>query len=347
MNPSTLLIGSACFGLLTTGAQAQSIEFSTDATLDRWMYPFNGTPGNRLSASTFGIPRLEGFDDHDAQLILGFRTQPAVPSGLDPGAYRITGVRVFATVSNGNQFRYDPTYDSHLTYQNQVGNFPGLVPDQDPGRPVMLWGVGYRDGFTRETWQENSGFGNNPTVLPSQETRTAFIAVFDADGVATDASNQLKDGVDLDPMAVGQTDMVSPGTLVPSDTTFVFEVDLCDPGTQAYLAEGLGAGELRFGISSLHAAEGGPEGGTGETSFPIWYTRENPIAQILGYTAHMEIEVRVGSVADYNEDGAVNVFDVFAFLNDLASGNPAADINRDCALNVFDVFAFLDEYNTP
>jgi hypothetical protein len=197
-------------------AEAQLIQFASDATLDRWMYPFNGTPGTRLSASTFGIPRLAGFDDHDAQFIVGFRTEPSVPTGLAPSSYRVISATVTATVTNDQQFRYDPTYDAHNTYENQEGSFPGLIPDSDPGRPIMLWGVGYRDGFSLATWRENSPFGFNPTVLPSQEARTAYIAVFDAAGVATDASNHLKAGIDLSPMAIGTTDTVAPGAFVPA-----------------------------------------------------------------------------------------------------------------------------------
>lgn len=328
-------------------AAGQLIQFASDATLDRWMYPFNGTPGTRLSASTFGIPRLAGFDDHDAQFIVGFRTDPTVPTGLAPSSYRVISATVTATVANDQQFRYDPTYDAHNTYENQEGSFPGLIPDSDPGRPIMIWGVGYRDGFSLATWRENSPFGFNPTVPPSQEARTAYIAIFDAAGNATDASNHLKAGIDLTPMAVGTTDAVAPGALVPADTTFTFEINLCDPGTRAYLRQSLAAGELRFGISSLHEAEGGPDGGSGEFSFPIWYTRENPIAQILGYKPRLELDVRVGNAGDYNGDGLRNFFDISAFLNDFNAGNPAADMNSDCVLNFFDISIFLNEFNNP
>ena len=56
-------------------AQSQTITVQYDApSLDRWNYPFNGSPGTRLSASTFGAVDLEGFDDHDAQFIVGFDT---------------------------------------------------------------------------------------------------------------------------------------------------------------------------------------------------------------------------------------------------------------------------------
>lgn len=347
MFPQTAALGLGLLAIAGPAAQAQLIDFSTDATLDRWMYPFNGTPGTRLSASTFGIPRLEGFDDHDAQFILGFRTDSAIPTGLDASQYRIISVRVSATVSNDQAFRFDATYDPHFTYQNQEGHYPHLQPDTTPGRPVKLWGVGYRDGFTLETWQETSPFGFNPTIPPSQEARTAYIAVFDPDGTPSDASNNLKQEVDLTPMAIGQTDAVAPGVLVPADTTFTFDVDICQPGVRAYLQQSLAAGEPRFGISSLHEADGGPDGGAGPVAYPIWYTRENPIAQIFGYVPHMEIEVRVGNAGDYNGDGVRNFFDISDFLRDFNAGNLAADMNGDCVLNFFDISIFLNEFNNP
>jgi hypothetical protein len=334
---------AACVG----GVNAQLIGLDTTATLDRWMYPFSGSPGTRLSASTFGAPRLDGFDDHDAQFIVGFDTDGLVPVGLAPALYRVVSATVYATVTNDRQFRFDPTYDNQNTYQSQEGGYPALVPDADTGRPVHLWGVGYRDGFTLETWTETSPFGFNPTIPPAQEARTAFIATFDANGQASDASNHLTAERDLDPMAIGQADGVSPGQLVAADTTFAFSVDLCGQGTRTYLNESLAAGELRFGISCLHPADGGPSGGAGDPSYPVWYTRENPIAQILGLQPRLELEVRVGSAADYNGDGLRNFFDIAAFLDDFNTGAPAADLNTDCTLNFFDLLTFIDEFNTP
>lgn len=327
------------------GAGAQLFMLDQTATLDRWMYPFNGSPGTRLSASTFGAPRLEGFDDHDAQFIVGFDVDGSVPVGLAPTAYRVVSATVYATVSNDLQFRFDPTYDDQNTYESQEGGYPGLTPDADTGRPVHLWGVGYRDGFTIQTWTETTAFGFNPTIPPAQEARTAFIATFDAAGVAADATNHLTSEIDLSPMAIGQADGVSPGELVPTDTTFAFTVDLCAEGVRAYLGQSLSAGEVRLGISSLHPADGGPGGGTGDPSYPIWYTRENPIAQILGLQPRLELEVRVGSAADYNGDGLRNFFDLTAFLDDFNVGLPAADINADCTLNFFDLLAFISEFN--
>ena len=333
--------------LAAGAARAQVIEFAGVATLDRWMYPFNGSPGTRLNASTFGAPRLEGFDDHDAQFIVGFATADQIPTGLPLEQYRFASVTVRATVSNDQQFRFDPTYDNQNTYDNQEGGYPNLVPDSDVGRPVELYPLGYREGYTASTWTETTTFGFNPVVPPAQEARTAFMAIVDTDGNATDASNNLTGEFDLSPMGVGQTDTVAPGDLVPFDTTFTFEVDLCDAGTRAYLARGLAAGELRFAIASLHPASGGDTGPTGDPTYPIWYTRENPIAQIFELEPRIELTVRTGPIGDYDDNGARNIFDILAFIDDYNAGSPLADLTGDCQFNIFDILAFIDAYNAP
>ena len=322
-------------------AQSQIIDVQYNTTtLDRWNYPFNGSPGSRLSASTFGAVLLEGFDDHDAQFVIGFDTDADVPAGLEAGQYRVLSATVTITNSNGGVFRYDPTYDTFDTYR-----FLDDSLDTDPGRPVHLWAVGYRNGFDQSSWGEYTTFGGPPSVEPVQESRNAFGVYFpDALSAPVEISNNLKQWFDPTPMAIAQTDAVAPGQLVPADTEFSFEVDLCQPGIKNYLAQGLSLGEARFAVSSLHAANGGKGGGTGDVLYPFWYTRENPVAVLLGLTPTLHLRVRVGSVGDYNGDGVFNFFDVSAFLSDFTSGNLDADLNGDCTLNFFDVSMFLTAF---
>jgi len=51
-----------------------------------------------------------------------------------------------------------------------------------------------------------------------------------------------------------------------------------------------------------------------------------------------------GCLADINGDGALNFFDVSAFLNAFAAGDLLADFTGDGALNFFDVSAFLGAF---
>ncbi len=341
---AAFLGAAAC---LPSVASAQLTDFSSPATLDRWMYPFNGSPGTRLAASTFSARRIDGFDDHDAQFIVGFDSSSAFQTGLDPSMYRVTSVVVYASVTGEDRFRFDPTYDNQNTYDSQDGGYPNLVDDLDEGRPIHLWGLGYRDEFGASSWGETTTFGFNPVVPPAQEARTAFGAVFDASGDPIDISNNLTAEFDATPFAIGQADGVQPGELVPTDTEFSFAVDLCDPGTKAYLADGLSLGELRFAISSLHFASGGPDGGTGDPLFPEFYTRENPIAQILGLAPRIEVTAFVGPIGDYNGDGNRNFFDIADYIADFNAREPLADITGDCLFNFFDISAFIAEFNTP
>lgn len=310
-------------------------------SLDRWNYPFNFTPGMRASASTFGANFMAGFDDRDAQFIVGFDTGSSIPVGLAPGDYQVISLRVTAAVSNDVQFRYDPTADG-------LGTFLDPATDLDPGRPIELFAVGYRNGFELATWKETSSWGGTAMVEPSQGARNAFVATFDAGGAAIDASNSLKDGSVGFPMALATTDTVVPGDLVPVDSRFVFEVLLCDGQQRRYVQEALAFGRLNLAISTLEFVSNSDEGPpVGDPEYPIWYTRENPIAQILGLTPTIELVVRVGSPGDYNGDGLKDFFDVSAFLSDFAVGSPAADLDGDCVTDFFDVSAFLAAFATP
>lgn len=330
---------------ITTGfatAQSETISVQYDMpSLDRWNYPFNGSPGFRFNASTFGAPELVGFDDHDAQFIVGFETLADVTAGLNTSAYQVLSARVIITNSNGDQFRYDPTYDTHDTYL-----FLDDSLDTDEGRPVHLWAIGYEEGFDQTNWGEFSAFGGIADVDPTQGSRYAFASYFPFTGSDTvNVSNNIKEEFDPAPMAIGQTDTVLPGEFVPADTNFTFDVDLCQPGIRNYLADGLRLGEVRFAITSLHAANGGDGGGTGEIAYPFWYTKENPIASLLGLAPRLELTVRVGNPGDFNSDGSFDFFDVSAFLTAFNAGDLSADLNDDCTLNFFDVSAFLSAYS--
>lgn len=257
---------------LASAGRADVATFAAPS-LDRWNYPFNASPGTRESASTFGaVGTAGGFDDRDAQTILGFQTAGQVPAGLGAGSYRINALTVTATQINvPGGYAYDPTYDSIQTY----GDAPA-VADADAGRPVELYGVGFRNGFARlgygadaspPAFREGTAFApGNPTA---EGVRNAFALGFDAAGVGRDVSNNVSGGFESNPWAVGQT-ALAPGAAVPADTTFTFALDVADPAVAAYLAGGLDAGSLGFTLSSLHPATFG-----GAVQYPQFYLREN------------------------------------------------------------------------
>jgi len=243
-------------------------------------------------------------------------------------------------------FVYDPTPDAIETVYATTD--PQFIADSDPGRAIELFPVGYRSGFTNLGWVETSPFSLAPPVIaPVQGNRTAFAAEFDAVGNALDLSNQLKDRRSSPAAAVGLS-TVAPGANVPVDTRFDFEVDLSVPGVRAYLQRSLAEGRVRFAITSLHQTNFDPEnpgGGPGALTFPIFYTSENPLAQLLGLTPRMQLTVWVGSRADFDQSGTVNIFDLIAFLAAWNAGDPLTDIDGNGALSVFDIIGFLNEFN--
>lgn len=315
----------------------------TNASQDRWMYPFNGTPGTRLLASTFTTPSSWLFDDRDAQFIVLFDTVGAIPAGRGINGYRVISATLTVTVYNNNEFYYDSTYDLMSSYRDL--DDPEHTVDFDVGRPIEVYPVGYRDGFSLANWTETSPFNvvGDPFV-DGTRIRTAYAAWYSAAGAVTDVSLPVRDRLEIPPLAVATANL-SGGQLVPSDTRFTFQMNVCDPGVQRYFAEGLNFGRMNFSIVSMHGASWDPDIGPGDPSYPVYYTSENPLAQLFGMTPTFAITVRVGSAGDYNDDGQRNFFDVQLFLNDFSNGRAPADLNSDCRFDFFDVQRFLNEFS--
>ena len=102
-------------------------------SLDRWMYPFNFSAGAESSAPTFGAISQPGFDDRDAQFIIGFSTASQVVPGQPLDHYRLRHVhRVPGGRSSlrrviDRQHRPAPLRPLRGLHRRQV-------PDPEPGR---------------------------------------------------------------------------------------------------------------------------------------------------------------------------------------------------------------------
>ncbi len=341
MSSNRTCLALALGAALSSGASAQVVEaFYDEPTGDRWMYPFNGTPGTRIFASTFSAAAEgPGFDDRDAQFVLSFDTTDLITPGLDAGAYQIISARVTAVIDNGEQFRYDPTPDSFVTFLPDTDG--AYVADDDAGRAITIFGTGYRAGWDVFTWVETTTFGTVAEVDPAQGMRTIYAANFDSSGTAHDVSNNVKNRFDPRPLGVGLTDSVVVGELVPEGTVFTFELDRCDNAGRGFLQRSLRDGTLNLSISSMHLATGGMGGGTGDVTYPFFKTRDDFIAQLKGQVPTLELVVRVGSPGNYDGMGETDFSDVIAFLSDFGSGDPRADLAPPCGLDFSDVLAFL------
>lgn len=307
-----------------------------EPTLDRWNYPFNATPGERGSASVFAA-FFEDFDDRDAQFLVGFETSSDVPPGLPVCAYEIVSATLVVENLNGGIFAYDPTYDPYPTYLPDGD--PDAQSDSDAGRPLEVYGTAYRNGFTAETYVEDSPFGSSESTFKG--TRNAF-ATDNFGGLLEDVSNNVDGRFDPVPFAIGQNDSLSPGQIVPSDVKFTFDLDVSNPDVQSYLAGELQRGEIRLTVSSLQPAEFDGEGGGGG-AFASFYTRENLIHELFGdRAATLDIEVNIRLLGDANGDGQVNFSDLTVILFSFgpADGSPA-DVDCSGEINFSDLTATL------
>lgn len=311
-------------------------EFTFDLaspTLDRWMYPFNFEPATRPVAPTFASfdPR---FDTRDAQFFLGWDTAGLVTTNRGPANYLLRRVRLTLTITADQAFVYDPTYDSFVTYMT---NQPGYVPDADAGRPVELYGVAFRGGFTAATYTESSSYGPLGPIAGgniSIGTRNAYPVMFDTTGLPVDVSNNVGQHnpewtnapFEARPWAVGQTTNALPGELVPEDSQFTFDVDLSDPLVVGYLQQALDQGRLRLMVNSLSPAvqiTPGGTGGGGVGNYPQWSTRKN----LLNDVPQLELDGSVVTDADTDHDGLPDDWERFWFGDQSATvdGDPDGD----------------------
>lgn len=248
------------------------------------MYWFGDFDGKRPTASVYGaygsfdyISQGYDFDDRHAQMLLDFDTTALALPGKGAGNYTVNSLTLTVVVNEDLQFVYDPTQDALGTYRN-------VTPDSDSGRPLELFGVGYRGGWSLATFRENSPYQSN-NATGYKNVRNAFAMDF-VGGQARDVSNNVEQNFEVSPWAVGQilgnlTDSgafmqnpLSPGALVPFESVVQFTVNLSNPLIREYVQQGLQAGRLQFMVTSLleysYQNNQGANGG-----FPSFYTKES------------------------------------------------------------------------
>lgn len=345
-SPRTGLLRAARLIWLALGLAAPLAGFAADfnasapTSMDKWMYPFEfGTGGTRPVAPTFASFDSR-FDTRDAEFLLGWDTATVVPTGASPARYVLRRARLLLPVAADRTFLYDPTYDPIRTYFPT--NDPARLPDADAGRPVEVFGVGFRGGFNSATYLESSPFGpvgafTSNTI--SIGTRNAFAAQFDTNGVLVDVANHVGQlnlnwtnaPFEAAAWAIGTTTNAAPGEFVPIDSVFTFDLDLSDPLVHGYLARSLSEGRLRLMVSSLSPAQQITPGGTGLGglgSYPQWSTRENLIFPAeLPLGPSIELEGSYIGTADTDADGLPDDWERLHFgdLAATAAGDPDAD----------------------
>lgn len=286
----TLLTALALFA--ATPALAQSVAYD-HPTFDRWNYPFNGTPGTKDVATTFSsgfVPDL--FDDRDAQFLNTFVTADDVTTGLGTSNYVITSARFTVSLDPrfANLVAYDNTYDTWNTARDPSQD--GYTPDTDAGRPMELYATGFRNGLDPFSYNDSQAFAfNDPTL---EGVRNAFAADVDPVGNLRDVSNNIRDGFDANPLAIGQIDGLNPGDLVGEGATFTFDLNVADAGIQNFLASGLDLGAIALSLTSLYPAVQG-----GDVTYPGFYTNDSffPDAQAATFEFTYEIVPTPGALS--------------------------------------------------
>lgn len=336
----TTLATTATAAAVACAAPAQDgeelITISKDApTLDRWMYTFNQTPGYRPLGSLFAywsIDPIEGFDNRDGQVVLGFSVSDDV-TAEELEELEVVSATVTMQVANDVIF-YDDTLDDWRSFLPP--DDPRYVPDADTGQPMELAGVGYRGGFTNTDWTEDAPFAlGNPADVG---VRTAYSMVF-RDGEPTDCSNSLREEWNPQPFAIGTVEGLSPGDAVPVDSVFIFEVNVGDANIQDYIMEQLAEGRVSFCLNSMKQAF--QQAG----EFPTFYLKEN-IAVGFGIASAATLEIVLGPATsgnpcDLDGDGSVGGPDLTMLLGGWGSDDPTLDLSGDGTVGGADLTILL------
>lgn len=297
---------------------------STAPVIERWVYPFNAAPCDRTAGSTFGtLASDSGVDSRHAQQLIGWDTAAWIPTNQTPARYLVRRCRVTLTINRGDLFVYDPTQDDYRTYFET--NHPAFLPDADAGRPMELFGAGFRNGFDAASFDQCALFGSN---APGQ--RNAFAVGWSTNGALVDVGNNVGKTneafprFEVAPFAIGQTTNVAPGQLLPAGAKITFDLNLNDPFVLAYVQNALSTGRLRLMATSLHTTGGQ----FGAPSYPDFVTHFN---EAVIDPTRLEMEGVVMSPGDVDADGLPDDWEMF-YLTALTFG-AASDPDGDGAAN--------------
>lgn len=331
------LLMSSC---ISVGGDEFRLDFDAPGGvrfIDRWVYPFNITPGSRINASTFGAVGSEGFDDRDGQFLIGIDTVSlGIEPNLPPSSYQIESAVLTVTDSVGG-YRFDRTYDSYRTYLDS-GN-ENYVADDDRGRPIELFGAGFRNGYEEFGWPDGGTAteapvfsAGSPFGVSDRSTRNVFAADSEGNDVSNnvDSLNGGIDGFDPSPFAIAQilagSESISEGSEVPSGATLQFEVDLSNAGVLDYFQTSLANGQLGLVLSSLH---GTGVMGAGD-AFP------NPATSNHFASSGPKFEINVDIVSatiqgDFNGDGELSLVDIDLLTSEAraTTHRPEFDLTND------------------
>lgn len=313
--------------------------------IDTFMYHNAEGPGERPDIPTF-IGGYELNEDKTALLPFGpgsparvamnlsafDTTTVEIPTGLYPSQYRVTSAKV--------TFKMKSTTGQPLLFRTTPFDHAEMVSDLaagavDTARPMELYGVGFREGFV------GFNFGSPPDALPrfgegdwpfSASDGGSPMFPIDVDplraGKYRDATNSVPGGFSATepdgstepfnpvPFAIGTTNL-APGSVIPSNTTFSFDLNLADPGVLCYVQNSLADGGLGVILSTLHSAV--QPGTPGSVGYPQWYNKESASSGGAKQPATLSLTYEIVDPlpGDYDCDGDVDGTDLVVWQRDL------------------------------
>lgn len=302
---------------------------------DRWMYPYNASVGSRENAPTFSSigGGYKQFDDRDGQILLGFATGDQVAESQGAGRYDVIEASVEITLSNSGLI-FDATQDPWQSYLPDGG-----IEDADAGRPMELFGAGFRGGFVGWTFAETGPF---PFGAVRRE-RNAYPLSFTQGFGDVDASNNVLDEFNPSAFAIGMAQGIAEGQPMPSETVMHFDIDVSDPDIQCYLRTALDQGLVSFVLSSLHEAQ--VPGVIGLLQ-PAFHMKESwlvfyDIAD-AGQLSMIVDLVESTIPEDLDQNGVVNVEDLLLALSDWGICSCClSDIDNDGVVGINDLLAII------
>lgn len=255
-------------GALLLGATSVSIAQPVtipSPSVDRWNSAVNFTPGYRPTASTFGASGQAGFEDYFVTHFMIFDSSSVAAAGLGATNYIINSATVTLARDTATSYVYDPTADS-------LDALNGTIAD-DPGRPIELFGAGFRGGLTSSTYIEGTpavaGTPWGPAGPPFTPGARFAYPTDGAGGSLRDVSSHIQDSFEVNPFAVGTIDGLAAGDLVSGPGDMFFDLQLT-PDVVTYLQRGLNEGLIGF-----HAASHAIAGAQTDPTFPSFLNKES------------------------------------------------------------------------
>lgn len=339
-----------------------------EPAIDTWAYTNGFGGGFRDLTPSFSGAFLDeedtGFLENGSggparlgSMLMAFETLDQIDAGNEPHRYAIRS----ATVT----VRLQASSGGALPYSTQPVTPTSLLAEATTGgittqKPFELFGVGFRngyDGFALGLDQSGVRFSESSSTYAASGY-SVFPAATDSAGSLIDVANNLTGGFSAtetdshtdpfaaSPWAIGEVDVVE-GAILPANTTVSFDINLSQPGVNAYLQRSLAGGTVGFFLSSLHPAG---QFGSGGGAYPQWYVKEavGAFAGAEAPTLSLDYEI-LPIPGDYDANGMVEAADhtawSAAYGEVVATPGTVADGNGDGVVDSADYTVWRDAFS--